>query len=938
MLAAPNLRVVSLVLAALSLSGLALASLGSSGCGHSSAPSAPVHAPLPAPDGDGEKPTLGRLPADTQPLRYALTLEIVPQHATFSGKVTIELALDRPRSTLYLHALGLHASDVRVVTPNADAHLGTLEQLSERGLAAVKLREPVGPGPVRLEITFDAPYAEGLKGLYRAKAQGLDYAFTQFEAISAREAFPCFDEPRFKTPFEVTLRVPKSEVAVANTRELSSKPYGTDLREVKFASTEKLPTYLLAFAVGPFDVVNAPNMPATAERDHVLPLRGVTVKGRGADIAFALRETPAMLQSLERYFGIAYPYDKLDLIAVPDFAAGAMENAGAITFRDTYLLIKDDAPEGQKRGFAYVDAHELAHQWFGNLVTMPWWDDIWLNEASATWMGGRVIEELYPEMQSGLAALSYVHYAMDTDSQQSARQIRQPILTDHDIDNAFDSITYSKGGAVLSMFERYVGRDKFRDGLRLYMQRHRFGNATARDLIAALSEAAKRPLDAAFFSFLEQPGVPLLETTLDCATPAPSLTVKQARYFPLGVSESRDKIWQIPFCVRFAVGSEIKEQCSLLAKAEEKIALDANACPTWLMPNAGAQGYYRWSLADKELDALLRAKANLTAAEQMSFAVSAYAALRSGTLKAERVFAVLDALGQTEMRPVLEASLDGYGFARDALLTPEHWPAYRARLHALASPLYNKLGMFPKPNQAADGEAKLTRALLVRALAFGAEDKTVRAELFKLGRAQLGMAEDARLAQLPAELVEMALMVAVQDGGAAIFDKAQEQLLASDDGMVRARLLNALSATKAPALGMRVLDLALDARLRVNETLAPLAAQTALVETRDGAFEWVSQHLDAFLTRVSEHRAARVISSFGDFCSEDKARAVETLFAPKAEKIAGGPRELKLALESIRICAAVRTAQQASAQAFFSSKTPLPTTAKKTAKSKAPTP
>ncbi len=912
--AAQTFRVVSLL-----LSGLALGSSVAAGCGHAGAPSAPVHAPLPAPDGDGEKLTEGRLPADTQPLRYALTLEIVPQRATFNGKVVIDLALDRPRSTIYLHARGLHARDVRVVTPDAQPHMGTLQQVSERGLAAVKLGEPVGPGPVRLEITFDAPYVDGLKGLYRAKAQGLDYAFTQFEAIAAREAFPSFDEPRFKTPFDVTLRVPTDHVAIANTRELSSKPYSPELREVRFATTEKLPTYLLAFAVGPFDVVTAPDMPASAERDRLLPLRGVAVKGRGADLAYALRETPAMLQSLEHYFGIAYPYDKLDLIAVPDFAAGAMENAGAITYRDTLLLIRDDAPEGQKRAFAYVNAHELAHQWFGNLVTMPWWDDIWLNEASATWMGGRVIKELYPEMQSELSALGYVHYAMSVDSQQSARQIRQPILTDHDIGNAFDSITYSKGGAMLSMFERYVGPEKFRDGLRLYMQRHRFGNATASDLIAALSEASKRPLESAFVSFLEQPGVPLLETTLDCAGPAPKLTIKQSRYFPLGVSTARDKTWQIPFCARYAVGTEIKEQCSLLVKPEEQVALTATSCPSWVMPNAGATGYYRWSLSDKELDALLAAKHNLSAAEQMSFAINAHAALRSGTLQAARVLSVLETLGKTELRPVLEASIDGFNFVRETLLEPEHWPAYRARMKTLVGPLYVKHGLFPKLKQAVDGEAKLTRALLVRSMAFDAQDPALRADLLKLGRAQLGLGEDARLAQLPHELLETALMVAVQDGGVPVFDRAQEQLLAADDGMARTRLLNALSATKDPALGVRVLDLALDPRLRMNETIVPLSAQAARVETRDGAFEWVQQHLDTFLSRVSEHRGSRVISVFGSFCSEDKARAVEALFAPKAEQIAGAPRELKLALESIRICTAVRAAQHESAQGFFAS-------------------
>ncbi len=888
-------------------------------CGRGGPPTAPVHAASPATDGDLEKPPAnGRLPDDTRPLRYALTLEIVPSRTGFAGRVAIDLVLDRPRETLYLHARGLRGREVTVTPPDAEPRRGTLAQVNDSGLAAVRLRQPVGPGPVRLEIAFDAPYVEGLKGLYHVKSGGKEYAFTQFEAIAAREAFPCFDEPRFKTPFEVTLRVPAAEVAIANARERSASPIDGGLKEVHFFATEKLPTYLLAFAVGPFDVVSAPDLAVSAERDHTVPLRGIAAAGRGPDLSLALRETPAMLQSLERYFGIAYPYDKLDLIAVPDFAAGAMENAGAITFRDTYLLIKDDAPEGQRRGLASVNAHELAHQWFGNLVTMPWWDDIWLNEASATWMGERVVAELYPETQVALSALSHTHGAMDVDGQQSARQIRQPIESDHDIENAFDAITYSKGGRVLSMFERYVGAETFRQGLHLYLTRHRFGNATARDLVAALSEVAGRPLEQAFFSFLDQPGVPLVETALDCTGPAPRLSIKQSRYFPLGVGAARDQRWQVPVCVRFAVGSEPKEQCTLLSESSTQLTLDAASCPRWLMPNAGAQGYYRFTPAERDFEALLAARAELSPAEQMSLAVNADAALRSGTLPASRVLAVLSELGHTDTRQVLETSLSGFAFVREALLDPANLAAYRQKLGALVGPGYTKLGLFPKSGQAVHGESKLRRAQLVRAMAFSVKDAALRAQLYKLGRAQLGLETDPRLASLPRELIETALMVAVQEGGASLFERAEEQLFASDDGLVRTRLLMALGATEDPALGARVLSLSLDARLRTNETLLPLALQAGSFETRKGALEWLHQHRDALLARVSEHRASDAIAAFDGLCSEADAAQLDALFSPGIDRIAGGPRELRLTLEAIRSCSAVREAQRASANAYFS--------------------
>jgi alanyl aminopeptidase len=887
-------------------------------CGAVRAPSAPVYAPLPAPERDAEALRSERLPADVTPLSYALELNLVPSAKTYSGRVTIELALDRPRESLYLHARGMQASEVRVVRPDAEVLTGTLEAVGDSGLVAVRLAQPLAAGPVRLEIAFEKPYTPGLKGLYRVDVADDAYLFTQFEAVAARDAFPCLDEPRFKTPFEVTLRVPEQLVAIANTRETSSKAIEGGLKEVRFAKTEKLPTYLVALAVGPFDVVEAPPVPASAERKSALPLRGIATRGRGADLAYALQETPAMLQALERYFGIAYPYDKLDLIAVPDFAAGAMENPGAITYRDVLLLVKEGAPESQRRSFAYVHAHELAHQWFGNLVTMPWWDDIWLNEAFATWMGGRAIEELYPAYKADLSALTYAHYAMDVDSRTSARQIRQPIESDDDIENAFDAITYSKGGAVLSMFERYVGRDVFRDGLRLYMKRHRFGNATAYDLIAALSEVAQRPLEAAFFSFLEQPGVPLLEVRLDCTGPTPALKLAQTRYAALGTPRGEPQTWRIPLCVRYGADDSTGERCTLLEDPETTLPLEGTACPTWLMPNAGAQGYYRFTLADDQLTALIAAAPTaLTTRERMSLSVNLLSALRAGAVPGDRAYAALEKLGQGAERHVLESVLGAFGFAKRVLVDEAHEPALREVVRRLVAPRFQKLGLFAPEGGEADGELKLLRALVVQSMALTVKDPKVRADLARLGQAELGMLDDARLARLPPELLDVALQVALQDVGAKAFDAALAQLAASADGLVRGRLLRALSEVRDPALSERALGLSLDPQLRVNERLVPLQGQLAHVETETRAFAWLEQHLDALLKVVSEHRANDVLHSLQGFCSMESAASVRRLFEPRVSTMLGGPRELKLSLEAIESCAAVKSAQRESTLAYF---------------------
>jgi alanyl aminopeptidase len=878
----------------------------------------PVYAAMPAAERDAQLPAGARLPDTVAPLRYRVGLTVDPDLAQFSGQVSMDLALDVATETIYLHAKGMTASRVTLTRANAESLTGTLEQIDEGGLAAVRFSQPIEPGPVRLDIDYTAPFAAGLRGLYRVQAEGNAYAFTQLEAISARLMFPSFDEPRFKTPFDVRLKVKKGDVAIGNGRLLERKSVDANFDEVTFATTPPLPSYLLAIAVGPFDVVDGPMLTKTALRDHDVPLRGVAVKGRGSELTHALSITPAMVNELESYFGVAYPYDKLDLISVPDFASGAMENAGAITFRDTLLLVKPNAPESQKRALAYVNAHELAHQWFGDLVTMPWWNDLWLNEAFASWMGQRVVDVLQPELESPLSALAYTHSAMRVDSRAATRQIRSPVNSEHDIGNAFDAITYSKGGAVLSMFEGYLGKDVFRDGLRRYMKAHAFGNATAEDLVASLSEAANRPLKDAFFSFLEQPGVPVVAAELKCEGSAAALKLAQSRYAPLATSVEAGARWQIPLCVRFATQEGSREQCTLLASDQAELKLETNSCPRWVMPNANASGYYRWSVSEAALLGLVDVAATeLSAREQLSLLENISAALRAGTLKVNTALSAFEKLGMIDKRPVLESSLEKLASVRDSLLDDASLPAYRGFVRGVVEARYQKLGLVPAKAEADNGELKLTRAVLAHAMAQTARDEAVRKELSAFGRAQLGLENHARLSELPSELIELALSVAIQDGGQPVFERALTELDKSSDGIIRSRLLGALSTTRDPALSPRALELALSDKLRGNELFVPLSRQAAMPETRALAWTWLNQHVDALQGKIGGYNASFMIEAFADLCSDEAASEVERLFAPRAEQIMGGPRDLKLTLESIRSCSALRAQQAGNARAFF---------------------
>ncbi|MBC7172964.1 MAG: M1 family peptidase, partial [Polyangiaceae bacterium] len=474
-----------------------------------SSPSSASEADLP----DGPPPAAPsdfRLESGVRPTAYRVELTIDPATERFRGRTSIAIASDAPRRAIFLHAKGLRVTTAAVRLPDGSARPARFAEVRGDGLAVLHTRDELPRGELELLIEYDAPFGSSLQGLYKVRDGGGSYAFTQFEATSARAAFPSFDEPSFKAPFEITLLVPTGLAAVSNAPEAARTTEGSFDR-VTFERTPPISTYLVALAVGPLDIVEGGELPPNAVRPTPLRLRGIAARGRGRQLGPALEKVEPILRALEQYFGVPYPYAKLDLIAVPDFAAGAMENVGLVAFRETLLLLDTHAPSWQQRSVDYVMAHELAHMWFGNLVTMEFWDDLWLNEAFATSMSYRAIAETHPEYRPALAELAAIESAMDIDAHVSARRIRQPIESEHDVRNAFDAITYRKGAGVLRMFERYIGPVAFREGIRAYLEEHREGNATSTDLVRALERASGMELGAAFASFLDRPGLPLVE-------------------------------------------------------------------------------------------------------------------------------------------------------------------------------------------------------------------------------------------------------------------------------------------------------------------------------------------------------------------------------------------------------------------------------------------
>ena len=646
-----------------------------------------------------ESPGL-RLPPDVRPIAQSLTLTVDPAQARMRGVTDIRIELDHARTQLWLHGKELHVTRAMVTPAQGPAVEGTWTQRDEAGMSVVTLTSAVAAGKATLHLEYDVAFGPRLDGMYKVIQAGVPYVFTQFEAIGARTAFPCFDEPAFKIPWDEHLIVPAALEGIANTKEIERTLDGAN-QHLRFATTRPLPSYLVAFAVGALDVVVAPDVPGNSVRTRALPLRAITAHGRGKEVAYALAHTGEILSTLELLVGHAYPYDKLDIIAVPD-KGGAMENPGAVTFSDALLLFDEKtAPLQQKRAYASVMAHELAHMWTGDLVTAAWWDDIWLNEAFATWLGTKAADKWTPALELSMTLLERVHTAMRSDALASARAIRQPIVSTHDIENAFDGITYRKGAAVLAMFERWIGEQAFMTGLSRHLGNHLDGAATADDFLDAESAVAGKDAKTPFRTFLDQPGMPVVNVATKCGAEA-QLQLTQSRYVPLGVKASAEQTWQIPLCARFASQGKISEVCTLLSDKRGTLPL-GKSCPDWVMPNAGASGYYAYSLDEPDLRKLAAVGvASLSSSERVSYIDSLRSAFRRGSLSMRTAIeAVAPLAGDQHDHSVAEAPMYYVSVAREWLFADPLRVAVETYGRKLYAPLYRALGWKVKsPNDA----------------------------------------------------------------------------------------------------------------------------------------------------------------------------------------------------------------------------------------------
>ncbi|MEZ4248963.1 MAG: M1 family aminopeptidase, partial [Polyangiales bacterium] len=592
-----------------------------------------------------------------------------------------------------------------------------------------------------------------------------------------------------------------------------------------------------------------------------------------------------------------------------------------VTFRDALLLVDETrSPTRLLRTFAYLVAHELAHMWFGNLVTMAWWDDLWLNEAFASWMEYRAVEAWRPGYEPDLELLDWVQETMNEDALASARQIRQPIVSSDDVHNAFDGITYGKGAGVLAMFERWLGRESFQRGVRAYLDGHRFQNATADDLLGALGEASGRDVATPFRTFLEQPGVPFVEARLVCEG-APHVQLTQRRYAPVGSPAATDRTWQIPVCIRHASGrgrrATVSETCGLLTEAEGRIPLETSSCPTWIHPNAAAAGYYRWSLPEDQLAALRRALPQLSVAERLSLADATQSAFDAGRIPGGAALEALTALASDTHHEVATSSLAFFDGVLEHVVEEPQAPALRARLARAYAADARRLGWSARPGE--DATVALRRAAVQAFLAGVAEEPGARAEAARRGRAFLGETAIQR-ETVPPDLVEVALRVAVEVGEGTpddVWPTVRERLAQESDGVVRRSLIRALASTHDVERAREALALTLGDDLRVNEVLLPIAMLHRDRATRAVVREWLETNVDALVAKLPPGYAGYLPLVVGHGCDAEAATDLESFFGPRVQSLPGGPRNLASAVESVRLCAARVDAQRASVQSWL---------------------
>jgi alanyl aminopeptidase len=847
-----------------------------------------------------------RLPRTVLPESNRVWLVLDPDRATFNGRIEIAAQVAAPVSVFWLNAEQITIDKATLVVGGETWPLDVMPQ--EHDFVGFRAPRSIPAGAATITISYSGRIDDTeTEGIFRQKENGDWYIFTQFEPLAARKAFPCFDEPDSKVPWQITIEVPPALVALANTPVAAEETVG-DRKRITFGRTEPLPSYLVAFAVGPFEVVEG------GKTRRGVPIRVIVPRGRGGDVGYVVETTTPILALLEDYFGSPYPFAKLDLLAIPlTVGFGAMENPGLVTFSQSLLTARrEDFTINYRRRYASTTAHELAHQWFGDLVTLAWWDELWLNEAFASWMGGKVIDQWKPEWDGGVGSVARRSSALRSDQLQTARMVRQPIESNHDVENAFDGITYSKGAAVIRMFESWVGEDRFRDGIRAYLKEHAWSNATATDFLQAIGTAAGRDVAGPFTTFLDRAGAPLVTFETPCSEGAtPVLRLAQQRFLPLGSRASAEQSWHLPVCVRYPAGKDLARGCVLLTERTGELPLSrAKTCPAWILPNDGGLGYYRSDLGGDWLERLLdRGMEQLTLPERVAVIGDVDALVTAGKVEAGVALGLVTRYAQDENRQVVSAVASiAEAIADD--VPDELRPNYARFIRKVFGARARQMGWVPARDE--DDDTRLLRNLLLGLVTDEGEDRELAAAAQP---AALAWLEDH--AALDPDMIGLVLNTAALYGDRALFDRLHAAAKSATDRRDRRRLLGALASFRDPELARRATALVLGDDFDIRETMGLVYGGLDDPRNRRMVYDFVKQNHDALLQRLPKDSARGLVLVASAQCDASIQADAAAFFEKRMAELPGGPRLYAQSMEQLDLCVKQREAHRRSIAEFL---------------------
>jgi aminopeptidase N len=837
-----------------------------------------------------------RLPQTIQPEHYTLTLTPDLKAATFSGTESIDVTLAEPTNSITLNAAEIAIESVSV-TAGGKQQKATVALNKEKEQAVFTVPEKLPAGKATLAIVYTGILNNELRGFYLSKTARRNYAVTQFEAADARRAFPSFDEPAFKATYDISLVVDAGDTAISNGPIINDTPGPiAGKHTIQFDTTPKMSTYLVAFLIGDFQ--------CTTGKSDGVAIRSCATPDKVALTPYSVDVAKNVLHYYNDYFGIPYPLKKLDLIALPDFEAGAMENFGAITYRETDLLLDPKtASVGAQKEVALTIAHEMAHQWFGDLVTMQWWDNLWLNEGFATWMETKAVARMHPEWNMDQTVVGGVDDSLNVDAQPTTRAIRAKADTPDEINQMFDGIAYGKAGAVLLTVENYLGEETFRQGVHNYLAAHRYANATAEDFWSAQTAVSHKPVDKIMESLVAQPGAPILTF----GEPANGkVAVHQKRfYLSPSIQPNPEQKWTLPVCFKAAANSE---DCQVLTPADSALKTTGD---TLFFANAGGKGYYRSAYPASVYAALVaQVETGLTSSERISLIGDEWAQVRANKAP---IGAYLDLAAAVKADPgaeVVGTAIEGINavYARVAA-NAEVRTALAAWIRSTFGPEYAKLGT---PAETDSANTRELRAQLFSLLGYYGKDPAVLAQAREIAAKYL-----ADQGSVDATFGQTALAIAARNGDAALFEQLQKINETSTNPELQVSALRLLADFENPELLQRALDYAVSGKVRNQDAAFQFAIALGNGENREQAWKYIQNNWDKVQAQFTTEMGAILVGSTGNFCSAEARDSVEKFFS--THKVAASDKALKHAIESIDGCIEMRSLQEPNLKQWLAS-------------------